>query len=81
MPGSGPLYQRIAADLRRAISSGELPPGSRLPTEQELGERYGVSRNTVRLALAELTNEGVIASTQGRGTFVRERMMTTYHAS
>ena len=62
MPGSGPLYQRIAADLRRAITTGELPPGSQLPTEQELGERYGVSRNTVRLALAQLTNEGVITS-------------------
>jgi DNA-binding GntR family transcriptional regulator len=37
---STPLYRRIAAELRLAISRGELPPGSQLPTEQELGDRY-----------------------------------------
>jgi len=78
---STPLYRRIAAELRHAITSGELPPGSQLPTEQELGDRYKVSRNTVRLALGLLVNEGIITSTPGRGTFVRDRMMLTYHAS
>ena len=78
---STPLYRRIAAELRHAISRGELPPGSQLPTEQELGDRYKVSRNTVRLALGLLTNEGIITSTPGRGTFVRDRIMLTYHAS
>ena len=78
---STPLYRRIAAELRHAISSGELPPGSQLPTEQELGDRYKVSRNTVRLALGLLTNEGIITSTPGRGTFVRDRIMLTCHAS
>ncbi|MGC9670844.1 GntR family transcriptional regulator [Planosporangium sp. 12N6] len=81
MAQSNPLYRRIAADLREAMRTGELRPGDRLPTEQELGERYGVSRNTVRLALGMLTNEGAITSTPGRGTFVRDRAMTTYHAS
>lgn len=81
MAQSGSLYRRIAADLREAIATGEFPPGSRLPTEPELGERYGVSRNTVRLAIAALANEGVVTSTPGRGTFVRERRLTTYHAS
>jgi DNA-binding transcriptional MocR family regulator len=46
-----------------------------------LGDRYKVSRNTVRLALGLLTNEGIITSTPGRGTFVRDRIMLTYHAS
>ena len=78
---STPLYRRIAADLRDAITHGELPPGSQLPTEQELGDRYKVSRNTVRLALGLLANEGIISSTPGRGTFVRERAMLTYHAA
>src|SRR5215216_6759457 len=78
---STPLYRRIAAELRHAISRGELPPGSQLPTEQELGDRYKVSRNTVRLALGLLSNEGIITSTPGRGTFVRDRIMLTYHAS
>lgn len=81
MAQSDPLYRRIAAELRESIRSGELPPGGQLPTEQELGRRYDVSRNTVRLALGMLTNEGAIASTPGRGTFVREHVVTTYHAS
>ena len=80
MPAT-PLYQRIAAELRDTISSGQLPPGGQLPTEQELGERYQVSRNTVRLALGLLANEGIITSTPGRGTFVRDRAMLTFHAS
>src|SRR4029453_1326098 len=65
MPAT-PLYQRIAAELRDTIASGQLPPGSQLPTEQELGERYQVSRNTVRLALGLLANEGIITSTLRR---------------
>ena len=81
MAQSDPLYRRIAADFREAIRKGELKAGDRLPTEQEIGERYNVSRNTVRLALAMLANEGAISSAPRRGTFVRERVMTTYHAS
>jgi GntR family transcriptional regulator len=81
MAQSDPLYRRIAADFREAIRRGELKAGDRLPTEQEIGERYDVSRNTVRLALAMLANEGAITSTPRRGTFVRDRVMTTYHAS
>ena len=80
MPAT-PLYRGIAADLRGDISSGRLPPGSQLPTEQELRDRYKVSRNTVRLALGLLANEGVITSTPGRGTFVRDRAVLTYYAS
>ena len=49
--------------------------------EQELEDRYKVSRNTIRLALGMLANEGMITSTPGRGTFVRERVMLTYHAT
>ncbi len=80
MPAT-PLYQRIAAELRDAIWAGQYPPGSQLPTEPELGERFKVSRNTVRLALGLLANEGIITSTPGRGTFVRDRVMLTYHAA
>src|SRR5829696_2470999 len=78
---STPLYRRIAAELRHAITTGELPPGSQLPTEQELGDRYKVSRNTVRPALGLLVNESIITSTPVRGTFARDRMTVTYHAS
>jgi GntR family transcriptional regulator len=66
-------YQRIAADLRRRIVSGEIPAGSRLPSERTLMEELGVARTTLREALRMLRDEGLVASEQGRGTFVRER--------
>lgn len=68
-----PLYRRIAADLRERIIGGELEPGSQLPSEPELERAYHVSRNTIRLAIAALANEGLVEPRQGRGTFVRER--------
>ncbi|TCM43653.1 GntR family transcriptional regulator [Kribbella sp. VKM Ac-2568] len=62
-------------------ASRPIKAGDRLPTEQELREQYDVSRNTVRLALGLLQNEGMISSVQGRGTVVREQIMLTYHAA
>ncbi|WP_328333037.1 GntR family transcriptional regulator [Kribbella sp. NBC_00382] len=81
MAQSDPLYQRIASELRDQIRSGAIKAGERLPTELELREQYDVSRNTVRLALGLLQNEGMITSVQGKGTIVREQMMLTYHAA
>ncbi|MER7505428.1 GntR family transcriptional regulator [Nonomuraea pusilla] len=63
----------MAAELRRAIYSGVLGPGAQLPTEAQLMEDHGVSRNTVRLALGELVNEGLVSRTPRRGTVVRDR--------
>lgn len=62
-----PLYRDLAAELRRAIVSGDLPPGAQLATEAELAEEHRVSRNTVRLALAALQTEGLITTGRGRG--------------
>ncbi|NAS23271.1 UTRA domain-containing protein [Herbidospora sp. NEAU-GS84] len=67
------LYQQVAAELRKAIYSGEFRPGDQIPTETELMDGHQVSRNTVRLALGELENEGLILRMRRRGTFVRER--------
>ncbi|MGI5491751.1 GntR family transcriptional regulator [Microtetraspora malaysiensis] len=67
------LYQQVAAELRKAIYMGALGPGDQIPTEAELMETHRVSRNTVRLALGELENEGLILRMRRRGTFVRER--------
>ncbi|RBQ14434.1 GntR family transcriptional regulator [Spongiactinospora rosea] len=67
------LYQQVASELRRAIYSGDLGPGDQLPTEADLMTSYGVSRNTVRLALGELVNEGLISRTPRRGSIVRDR--------
>ncbi|NUW40524.1 GntR family transcriptional regulator [Nonomuraea rhodomycinica] len=67
------LYQQVASELRKAIYSGVLGPGAQLPTEAQLMEDHGVSRNTVRLALGELVNEGLVTRTPRRGTIVRDR--------
>jgi len=65
-----PLYLRIADDLRRRIESGELPQGSQLPAQLELGDRYEASRNTIRDAIKRLTSQGLVESMSGQGTFV-----------
>lgn len=66
-----PLYNVVASDLRKKIADGAVPAESRLPNEAELCQRYGVSRITIRHALAILVNEGLVARSQGSGTFVR----------
>ena len=66
---SGPLYARIAANLREEILNGVLRPGQRLQ-EQVVAERYGVSRVPVRDALRRLEVEGLIEMEPNRGAFV-----------
>jgi GntR family transcriptional regulator len=71
---AAPMYRQIAEDLRQRIESGELPPGSQLPTEQELREQYdNASRNTVRDAIRWLTTRRMVETQAGRGTFVVEQ--------
>lgn len=65
-----PLYVRLEQDLLRKIREGELPAGASIPSEAELAKQYGISRVTVRHALARLRYEGLIESLRGRGTFV-----------
>lgn len=68
-----PEYLRIAADLRRRISSGEWRPGDQLPTLPELCEEYRVSGTTIRNAIGLLRNEGAVESRARAGTRVRAR--------
>lgn len=63
-------HQRIVEDLGREIRTGELPSGSRLPGEQALTQRFSVSRTTVRQALGALSEQGLIATRAGLGSFV-----------
>jgi len=65
-------YQQIADRLRDQIDSGALQPGERLPSEPDLVRQFDASRNTVRLAIALLTNQGLVVTRQGLGTFVSE---------
>jgi len=67
---ANPLYRQLMQRLRGDIASGVYPAGSRIPSEAELGQTYRVSRVTVRKALAELTQEGLLRRMQGKGTFV-----------
>lgn len=76
--GAGPIYQRIADDLRARIQSGELGAGAKLPTEESLTKTYGVTRATVRQAMQVLVNEGLVASERPRGHFVRQIERLTY---
>jgi GntR family transcriptional regulator len=65
------LYRQLADQLRTKIYDGQFKPGEQLPTERELMDQYEASRNTVRLALGQLANEGLTVSGRGRGHFVR----------
>lgn len=72
---------RIADDLRAAITGGTLAAGDRLPTEADLVEQYGLNRSTVRRALDALRYEGLIVSSQGRGYFVPTRARLVWDTS
>ena len=65
-----PLYRQLMARIRDDVSSGVYPAESQIPSEQEMCARYGVSRVTVRRAISELTDEGILRKQQGKGTFV-----------
>lgn len=65
-----PLYRQLVQSLRNEILRGALPIGSQLPSEEELTERFAVSRHTVREALRQLRADGLVSSRQGSGTTV-----------
>jgi GntR family transcriptional regulator len=65
-----PLYHQLKETLLTLIDGDKLRVGEAIPTERELGERFGVSRITVRRAIDELAREGRLVTRQGKGTFV-----------
>ena len=72
--GAGvPLHRQLFLVLHDEIARGALAPGEALPTEQALCHQFGVSRITVRRALADLAEQGYIERRQGVGSFVRQR--------
>lgn len=64
------LPSRVATAISSEILGGKLKHGDRLPTEQALAERFGVSRSVVREAIARLRSDGIVQSRQGVGVFV-----------
>ncbi|EDM98779.1 UbiC transcription regulator-associated domain protein [Pseudoflavonifractor capillosus ATCC 29799] len=67
-----PLYYQIEESIRAQIESGELAPGEKLPTEQWYCSFFGVSRMTLRKALQDLINAGVIERSRGQGPTVAQ---------
>ncbi|TCC35103.1 GntR family transcriptional regulator [Kribbella sindirgiensis] len=65
-----PPYAQVADGLRRAIETGELPAGTKLPSGRELAQQWGVALMTLQKAVDQLRSEGLVYSQQGRGVFV-----------
>jgi len=65
-------YRQISEILMQKIEEGEYQPGSRLPTESDLGRQFGVNRHTAREALKKLKNNGIVFSVKGKGNFVSD---------
>ncbi len=66
------LWRQITARIEAEIREGKLPQGARLPTEAVLSKDFGVNRHTIRRAMEELANRGLVRVEQGRGSFVSE---------
>lgn len=73
--GGVALWRQILKSLQTDIAEDVFRPGDRLPTEFQLASQFGVNRHTVRRALGELEEKGLIRVEQGRGTFVREQVV------
>lgn len=70
-----PLYQQLMTRLKNDIVAGVYPAGGRIPSEQLLCDTYGVSRVTVRKAMLDLVQEGLLVRRQGKGTFVADEKL------
>jgi GntR family transcriptional regulator len=68
--GAMPLHEQLKEAIRRDIATGKYIPEEKLPSEAEFTQLYGISRTTVRNALNDLVNEGILSRKQGVGTFI-----------
>ncbi len=68
-----PIYLQIMREIKRAVVTGELKPGDRLPSVRERAEALTVNPNTVQRAYQELEREGVSETRRGTGSFIVER--------
>jgi GntR family transcriptional regulator len=71
-----PLYERVESLLAGDIADGSLPPETQLPSEDGLVDRFKVSRTTVRKAIQNLVDRGLVEVRRGRGTFVTQPKIT-----
>ncbi len=75
-----PVYYQIKQTLKGWIVNGEFKPGGKIPSENELADRFNVSRLTVRQALSQLVQEGFLNTRRGEGTFVthNEKLINSF---
>jgi GntR family transcriptional regulator len=81
LPLSSPLHLTISEKLRHRISIGDYRAGAQLPSEYQLMAEFAVSRITVRRAIANLVQQGLVVSQQGKGVFVKAQQKVTYSLS
>jgi GntR family transcriptional regulator len=67
-----PMYKQLVEQFARSIRSGDLTPGTKMPSEREIADTLNVSRTTARQAIDELVNLGIVFRAQGKGTYVAE---------
>ncbi|SBT51107.1 GntR family transcriptional regulator [Micromonospora narathiwatensis] len=67
-----PVYVQLADLLRQRIESGELAAGANVGSEFRLAQEFGIGRDAVRMAIAMLRSEGLVTTSRGHGTQVRE---------
>ena len=72
--GARPKYLQLSDWLRGMIEKGRYAIGERLPSEIELSQMFSLNRNTVRQAISQLVNEGLVIKKNGVGTFVTSRV-------
>lgn len=65
------VYLQVVHHIAEQIRTGRLPVGARLPAERDLAEQYGVAVNTVRRAVRDLRDQGLVITVPIKGTFVR----------
>jgi GntR family transcriptional regulator len=68
--GPAYVYARVADHIAARIAAGDLPADARLPGERDLAAEYGVAIGTVRRAVEELRDRGLVVTLPGKGTFV-----------
>ena len=71
-----PLYAQVESVTIGRISNGSMPPGTRLPSEDDLVQEYAVSRTTIRAAIQSLVQRGLVEIRRGKGTFVTQPKIT-----
>lgn len=68
-----PIYEQIVRAVKKAVATGHLKPGAQMPSVRVISRELSVNPNTVQKAISRLTDEGVLASHPGSGSFVADR--------